>query len=447
MTLKRVLMLGFVGILLWIVPIYLDNAWAQESDATSDVRIEIRKIKTSAKQGRDVIEVIGSSNLPPQTILEITLTSAIVTLDTSMIREAVVTSKYVELDSQRRFDCVLSDFIRRLPAAVYTLKLSVSNRQRTKVKKTIPNKILGKTITQRKLVVGDLEGLINYIKNQHEEFKSAIKILNTVSDDLAEWVGIYNGLEKKDQFRKQYKDDFTAWQLGMAPRMNKIVEKVAAYTVGSLPYLYRVANLGVIRISGTLRNQESIFAGLISERPIVSGDPQRSEPPKTEITKGLLDKVEDIIIRDTVFSLLQIARYQAEELDLTREDLKGEKDTKVAWDKYQTKYQDLLTKLAEYTDKFKSSLDISEEKLELVNPLFSQLEEYQILVKQKAETLSALIAEPEDPEEVTILNQKLVEINNKMEESFKHLTGKLASQPSEEKPPEEPSGEELPSEE
>lgn len=426
--LSRILRWGLISILFWVMSFSFDNTWAQESGIGSNVWIEIKEMKLYEKLGRNVIEIIGASNLPPRTVLEMTLTSEIIALNSAMTREEIVTSKYIELDGQRRFDDVLSDFTRKLPPAVYSIELGVANRQRANVKKTIPKAILGKTITQQRLLIGDLKDLIDYIREKNQQFKKAIKTLTSISNDLGKWVDIYNALEKREDFRKTYKEEFTAWQVGISPKMNRIVEQVAAYTVGSLPYLYRVANLEIIRISGILRNQESILTGLISEQHIPQGDTQISQPPKTEIPKKALGEIDDILIRDAVFSLLMVARYQAEGLDLTFEKLKDQKDQKITWDKYQTAYQSLLDELTKYTEKFQSSLDVAEEKLAIFNPMFAQFGAYQGLLKQKAEALSALMAGPEEADEIENLNQTVTETRKKMQKVFDQLKDKLAGQ-------------------
>lgn len=404
----------------------LNTIWAQTPTGPSEVRIEIKEIKVDKKLDKDVVEVIGSTNLPPEAILEMTVTSEIFSLDTATLREEIVTSKYIEIDGQRRFDGVLSDFTRTLPPAIYTVKLSVSARQREKVKKAIPQKCYGETITQQKLLIGDLKQLITYTREKYQQLTKAIEFVTTISHDLAKWVDLYNGLTEKADFRKKYKDDFTAWQSSITSKMNQTMEQAATYTVSSLPYLYRTSNLEIVRICGTLRDQESIFTGLISERPIVSGDPQRSQPPKTDIPKQAALNIKNLLTKDTLFGILLIACYQSEAINLVYEGLKEKTEKKTEWDKYQAKVQPVLTELTEYYKTFQKSLTEKKEQEDPFKPIWTLLDEYLTLLKQKAESMTALMEGPEKPEEIERLNQILTEAGPKMREIFNQLRGKLA---------------------
>jgi hypothetical protein len=425
----RILGWGLLTILLWIISFSLDSVRAQESNTKPEVWIEIKELKASKNADQDVIEVIGSSNLPAGTILEMTLTSEIISLEASVPREEIISSKYVEIGVQKRFDGLLSDFARLLPPGIYTVKLSVAERQVEKIKKALPPVTLGATITQQKLFIGDIQELINYTQEKYQQLKKTIEFLTLVSNDLAKWVDLYNGLATKEEFRKKYRDEFIAWQVSISSQMNQALEQAATYTVRSLPYLYRATNLEIIMIGRTLTDQEGIFADLVTEKEhlIASNDPQRTQPPKTEIPKQASIKIKDFLTKDTIFSMFLIARCQAEAADLTYERLKTKTEKKDEWTKYQSKYQAVVTKLAEYRNNFQSSL--GKEEKEFFKPVLTLLAEYETLLNQKIEALTQLVEGPEKTEEIEKLNKAITETRKKMVELFDQLKDKLLEQP------------------
>jgi hypothetical protein len=402
-------------------------------EQTPEIELKINQIKVLKKEHRDRIEISGVSNLPPGTLLEFGLSVKIFCLAAPDQEQNMVRGT-LKVDAQRRFQTVSSELAFELPPAIYTVKLSVSQRQRAPIKQALPP---GEIMTQQDVVIGDLKGLINDGQEELKETDKTIAFFNIIYEGLCGWVDVYNQLKDKQDFMKNYQDKFKTWQKGvdMPAKLVQIIQGAKGHLPTGIPGIYRSTNLKVVDVGLDLNTVNGVLAsaahGTTSLSKVFPGHGlKEGEPGKTQLPataskpKEKPNILKGLLIKDTIFSILLIMNYYSAEVTLTYEGLPEKTDPRGLWDQKNAVWQSALSELDKYSTDFQKQF--SDDKatpleariLKDHKPGLDLVTEYRLLLNKVIEDYTKLVSGEIKPEKVETLKQSIHETRGRMDKIF-----------------------------